>query len=138
MSHIPAALRRLVNERADGICEYCLFPSALAFVGHEVDHVVALKHGGATTLDNLALSCVLCNKHKGSDLASLDPDTAQIVALYSPRRHRWSEHFKLTEAVIVPLSPTGRATARLLRFNHPDRLAERLLAFEAGLLRARD
>jgi hypothetical protein len=26
MSHIPAALRRAVYDRADGACEYCLFP----------------------------------------------------------------------------------------------------------------
>lgn len=135
MSHVPVALRRLVHERAGDACEYCLFPMALAFVTHEVDHVVALKHGGATELDNLALSCVLCNKHKGTDLASLDPDTGQLVALYNPRRDRWIEHFNLAQAAILPLSPSGRATARLLRVNHPDRLAERLSALEIGLLR---
>ncbi len=134
MSHIPAALRRVVREHADGVCEYCLFPEALAFVAHEVDHVIALKHGGATELDNLALSCILCNKYKGTDLASLDPDTGELVALYNPRRSSWTEHFDLTEAVIAPLSPEGRATARLLRLNQPDRLAERLLASAAGLL----
>lgn len=55
MSHVPVALRRAVHERAAGICEYCLFPEALAFVAHEVDHVIALKHGGAAEFDNLAL-----------------------------------------------------------------------------------
>lgn len=136
MSHIPAALRRAVQERAGGACEYCLFPAVLAFVAHEVDHVIALKHGGATALDNLALSCVLCNKYKGTDLASLDPETRELVALYNPRRNAWREHFELTAAVIAPVSPAGRATARLLRLNQPDRLAERLLAITAGLLHA--
>jgi 5-methylcytosine-specific restriction endonuclease McrA len=135
MSHIPVALRRAVHERAEGACEYCRFPEALAFVAHEVDHVIARKHGGATELNNLALSCILCNKYKGTDLASLDPDTGQLVALYNPRRERWVEHFELAEATIAPLSPEGRATARLLRLEHPDRRAERLLAFAAGLLR---
>ena len=44
MSHIPVALRRAVHERANEACGYCLFPSALAFVAHEVDHVIALSN----------------------------------------------------------------------------------------------
>jgi len=53
---------------------------------HEVDHVIAEKHGGLTEPDNLALSCTLCNKHKGSDLTSIDPETGDIVPLYHPRK----------------------------------------------------
>lgn len=134
MSHVPTALRRAVFERAGGACEYCRFPDALAFVAHEVDHVIARKHGGATDIDNLALSCLLCNKYKGADLASLDPATNQLVALFNPRRDRWTEHFELSKVVITPLSPEGRATARLLRFNRMDRQTERCLAFSAGLV----
>lgn len=100
----------------------------------EVDQGIALKHGGATEPDNLALSCILCNKHKGTDLASLDPDTGLLIALYNPRRDRWTEHFELAEATIMTRSPMGRTTARLLRFNNADRLAERQLARAAGLL----
>jgi hypothetical protein len=41
MTYVPAALRRLVHERAGGACEYCLVPEAMTLVAHEVDHVVA-------------------------------------------------------------------------------------------------
>jgi 5-methylcytosine-specific restriction endonuclease McrA len=87
-THTPAALRRLVYERAGGHCEYCLIPDTLVLVAHQIDHIIAEKHGGLTEADNLALACVLCNKHKGSDLASIDPQTGEIVPLYHPRRDR--------------------------------------------------
>jgi hypothetical protein len=105
-----------------------------SLVSHEVDHVVAQKHGGATDADNLALSCALCNKHKGSDLASIDPDTGDLTPLFHPRRQRWSEHFQLLGAMIVPRTPAGRATVRLLQLNHPDRLAVRALLLAAELI----
>jgi 5-methylcytosine-specific restriction endonuclease McrA len=66
VTYVPAALRRLVHERARGACEYCLAPEATALFAHEVDHVVAEKHGGTTTEDNLALACAACNLHKGA------------------------------------------------------------------------
>lgn len=135
MTYIPAPLRRLVRDRALGACEYCLFPEVMALVPHEVDHVVAQKHGGATDAANLALSCALCNKRKGSDIASIDPDSAALVALFHPRREAWREHFELQGAVILPLSPTGRATARLLAMNDPARVEERSLLLVAGMLR---
>ncbi len=64
---LPIALRRAVIERAHERCEYCHKPQ-VSFFPHEVDHVVAVKHGGQTTLDNLALACFQFNRYKGSDL----------------------------------------------------------------------
>lgn len=125
-TYIPSALRRLVYDRAGGCCEYCLFPEAAAFASHEIDHIIAEKHGGSTEADNLALSCVLCNKHKGSDLASIDPQTGEIVPLYHPRRDKWQVHFQLSGAEFIPLTPTGRVI-RLLQLNRPDRIEERKL-----------
>jgi hypothetical protein len=46
--HIPAALRRLVRERAHNRCEYCLIPESVSFAPHWIDHIVAEKHGGKT------------------------------------------------------------------------------------------
>ena len=57
MTYIPATLRREVIERAGNRCEYCLLSVQIAFYPHEVDHVIAEKHGGATELDNLAFAC---------------------------------------------------------------------------------
>lgn len=133
-AHIPAALRREIEARAQGRCEYCLMPASAAFIPHQVDHIVARKHGGQATANNLALSCALCNKHKGTDLASLDPDTDELTPLYHPRTADWSEHFRLNGATIEPLTATGRATVRLLQLNRPERLVERELLIAAGVL----
>ena len=57
---IPVALRQLVYERANAQCEYCLIPESVVFAPHEIDHIIAEKHGGPTEANNLALSCMLC------------------------------------------------------------------------------
>lgn len=73
VTYIPVALRRLVEERAKQRCEYCQLPAGVAFFSHEVDHVIAEKHGGTTEEGNLAYTCWRCNRYKGSDLGSFDP-----------------------------------------------------------------
>lgn len=110
VSYIPTTLRRLVYERTRGICEYCLIPETACLAVHEVDHIIPRKHGGQTEPENLALSCTLCNKYKGSDLTSVDHETGKVVPLYHPRRERWIDHFYLSDAEFVPLTPSGRVT----------------------------
>jgi 5-methylcytosine-specific restriction endonuclease McrA len=125
MTYIPTALRREVIERAGNRCEYCLLPAEVAFFPHEVDHVIAEKHGGATDTDNLALACWRCNRHKGSDLTSFDPQTRQLSSLFNPRMQVWTEHFAYKRERIIGLSPEGRTTINLLRLNSEERLIER-------------
>ncbi len=133
-TYISTSLRRMVYERAVGCCEYCLIPEAAVLAAHEIDHIIAQKHGGLTETDNLALSCAICNKYKGSDLASLDPVTGEIVALYNPRKEGWSDHFQLNDGFLIPLTPTGRVTERLLQLNNPYRVRERNLLILSGML----
>ncbi len=78
MTYISTALRQAVYARAKGCCEYCLVPENFALASHEIDHIIAEKHGGKTIDENLALSCTICNKHKGSDIASIDPDPKKL------------------------------------------------------------
>lgn len=134
MSRIPAALRRAVHERASDLCEYCGLPDGMDIVPHEVDHIVAVKHGGETDAENLALACYLCNKHKGTDLASIDPESGAVTLIYHPRRDIWADHFSVEGCRIVGRTPVGRATTRLLQLNREDRLAERMALDRAGLL----
>ena len=126
MAYISEALRRLVVERAADVCEYCLLPNALSFYPHEVDHVIALKHQGKTIAENLAFACWRCNRFKGSDLGSFDPQTGDFAFLFNPRSQVWAEHFSLGKGQITGCSPEGRTTAELLRFNMRDRIQERL------------
>lgn len=89
--------------------------------------MIAEKHGGPTSEENLALSCTLCNGHKGSDIASVDPLTGEIVPLFNPRLAGWSDHFRMEDCIISPLTGSGRATVQLLQLNQPHRVAERRL-----------
>ncbi len=134
-SSLPADVRRLVAERAGFRCEYCLIPESQVFIPHQIDHVIAQKHGGGSTLDNLAYSCAPCNKRKGSDLASVDPETDQVTRLFHPRRDVWAEHFRLADARIEPLTAIGRTTVQLFQLNRPQLLIEREYLLLLGLLR---
>ena len=129
---VSAALRRLVHQRAGGCCEYCRMPEDFALVSHQIDHVISEKHGGRTDAANLALSCTLCNRYKGSDVAAIDPVGGGPVALFHPRNDSWFDHFHLQAGSLVALTPQGRATVRLLQLNRPERLAERGLLMAAG------
>jgi hypothetical protein len=91
----------------------------------QVEHIISRKHGGSSELDNLALACVFCNRYKGSDIASLTPETGDLVRLYHPRTDRGREHFRLHGAVFAPLTKIGAATVRILQMNHDDQILER-------------
>ena len=131
-NEVSDALRLLVAERAYRVCEYCLVHEEDAYHGCEVDHVRSVKHGGLTVEDNLALACFHCNRHKGTDLGSVSVRTQTLVRFYDPRTDRWKEHFCWSEARIEPLTDIGEVTARLLEFNHPERVAFRKLLAEAA------
>jgi len=122
-----------VRSRAGGRCEYCHFPEAYYPAPYEIDHVIALKHGGPTVLSNLALACLRCNGFKGPCIASLDPRTQKLVPLYNPRRHKWRRHFRWEGAQIRGMSPIGRATIRLLAMNAPEALRARQALMDEGV-----
>ena len=73
-------LREQVRRRARSRCEYCLIHEDDSYARHQLDHITAVRHGGETTLQNLALACFLCNRHKGSDVAALIPQPATSCA----------------------------------------------------------
>jgi len=98
----------------------------------EADHIRAEKHHGLTTLENLAWACGICNRFKGTDVASYDPLTDEIVPLFNPRKQRWQRHFRLNGPRIEPLTASGRATEMLLQFNSQDRITQRLALIGKG------
>ena len=124
-SWVPDELRRQVAERAEGICEYCLIHERDTHLGCELDHVVSEKHDGRTTSENLAYACFCCNRHKGSDVASIEPESGELVRLFNPRTDLGSEHFRLQGGRIEWRTPIGEATVRLLGFNLLERILER-------------
>lgn len=135
MTRPTAELRRQVIERAGNRCEYCGIHQEDAGSRHQLDHIIAEKHGGLTTLGNLALSCLSCNRRKASDIGAIDPNSGQFVRLFDPRHQNWSDHFQFSTQEIVGLTTVGRATAEFLQFNSPERQQERVELNRLGRLR---
>jgi len=131
MTYIPDTLRRQVIARAGQRCKYCRVHQQDSLYAHEVDHIIPVKHRGETHVDNLCLACLDCNRHKGSDFGSFDPDTGDITPLFNPRQQSWDDHFRLDQARIVPLSPEGRVTVFVLRLNDELRVRARQALLEA-------
>ena len=121
---ISPELRQAVASRANFLCEYCLIAEADTFYGCEVDHIISLKHGGASEPDNLAYACALCNRAKGSDIGSISP-AGEFTRFFNPRTDSWAEHFRLEGATIQPLTTVGEVTANILRLNESARIHER-------------
>ena len=130
--YVPARLRRRVLRRADNRCEYCLLPDRYQGDPPEIDHVIPLKLGGGTVLDNLALACRRCNGRKGTNIAAVDPDGAARTFLFDPRADDWGGHFAFVEGLLLPRTATGRTTVRLLDFNEDEQVALRQTATFVG------
>jgi len=135
MTYISVALREEVRKLANGKCEYCLRYEAYTINAHEVDHIRPEKHRGETIPDNLCLSCLECNRYKGSNLCSIDPVTDSLTALYNPRMQRWDDHFQLqsSDMTFAALTPVGRVTILILELNDSYRVSNRLSLARLGV-----
>lgn len=134
-AYIPLSLRATVITRAQGRCEYCQSPARYSPEVFELEHILPLSAGGATTLDNLALACPACNRYKGPRQSAIDTQTATEVPLYNPRTQQWVDHFRWNTDLqeIIGLTPIGRATVAALHMNRPAVKAFRLALNSAGL-----
>ncbi len=63
------SLRQFVWRRAENTYEYCRVPQQFDALPFQVDHIIAEKHHGPTTEENLALSCYGDNAYKGPNIA---------------------------------------------------------------------
>ena len=114
-----------VRQRAGECCEYCHMPQAVHVRTFPIDHIISRQHGGLSTTDNLALSCLRCNSHKGPNLAGIDPDSGQLTRLFHPRQDRWDEHFRWNGPYLIGKTDIGRTTIEVCTMNNPDYVALR-------------
>jgi HNH endonuclease len=131
---MDAAVRDLVRQRAENRCEYCRLPQDGYDLTFHIEHIVASQHQQNDDPSNLALACNKCNLHKGTNLVTIDEETGERVDVFNPRTDRWDDHFRFIGAEIVGLTPTGRATARLLQINSERRLLLRRRLLSAGAM----
>lgn len=130
---MDATTRDFVRRRAADRCEYCQLPQAdTPFITFHVEHIIASQHVDEADDDpaGLAYACDRCNAFKGPNLSSIDPQTGNKVDVFNPRTDAWSDHFAVSDGIIVGLSSIGRATARLLNMNDPRRVELRRLWFD--------
>jgi hypothetical protein len=115
-----------VRRRAGNVCEYChLHQNDSPLATLHIEHIVPRIHGGGDDLDNLALACIDCNSHKGTNLTGIDPQTGVITELFHPRRQKWEEHFDWLGIYLHGKTAVGRTTVRVLDMNSEDQLALR-------------
>lgn len=140
---ISTKTRLLVLNRAGSQCEYCLSAAEFSSSPFSVEHILPVVDGGSNSLDNLALSCMGCNRAKYMAVTGKDPTTGKIVALYHPRSDSWNDHFEWSYdgLYIVGTTETGRATIVELDLNRQGtvNLREALLSLTAyRAMKARD
>jgi hypothetical protein len=67
----------------------------------------------------------VCNRHKGPNIAGIDPKTGQMSRLFHPRSDMWLEHFQWQGALLVGVTPVGRTTIAVLAINGRQQLSIR-------------
>jgi HNH endonuclease len=111
--------KRLVKERANGCCEYCLSQSKFSSDPLSIEHIIPRSKGGTNDLEDLAVSCQGCNNLKYNHTEAIDPMTGEVAPLYHPRQDSWHEHFYWSADLsqMIGATPTGRATVEKLQLN---------------------
>jgi hypothetical protein len=132
-SDISPELRDLVRARAGNRCEYCRLPQSVVLHKHEPDHIIPRQHEGETVAANLALACMRCNRYKGPNVGSFDPNTGNLVPFFNPRQQNWADHFEFKDGVIWPITAEARVTVKILRLNDDERITERKELWGKGL-----
>lgn len=116
LSHVE---QNAIIERAGGRCEYCQSQMIYSGQTFEFDHITPVSRAGETSLENLALACGGCNRHKSNKVQGTDPATGETVDLFNPRSQQWQNHFGWTEdyTQMIGLTAIGRATVASLKLN---------------------
>jgi hypothetical protein len=126
---MDAAVRNYVRQRAENRCEYCgLTQEQSPLASLHIEHIISKKHKGGDDSENLALACIDCNLHKGSNIAGIDPLTGQLTELFHPRKQQWSDHFVQDGLFIIGKTAIGRTTIEVLNMNSEEQIQLRLFS----------
>ena len=119
MKPIPANLKKEVENRAQGYCEYCKSQSSFSPDPFSIEHILPRSKKGRSISTNLAFACQGCNNAKYNHVEAIDPLTGKLAPLFHPRQQNWSDHFAWNEnfTLVLGLTATGRATVERLRLN---------------------
>lgn len=76
------AVRKLVRDHAEYICEYCHALEEASAAQFAIDHIQPRSLGGSDHPENLALACQRCNGYRYNFTTGTDPDTGEVVPLF--------------------------------------------------------
>ncbi len=112
-------LKNQVKERANNVCEYCRSQAGFSSQPFAIEHITPFIIGGKTIFSNLAFACQSCNGHKFTHTTGRDSITRSEVALFNPRKQKWSNHFIWNDdfTLIIGKTSCGRAAVELLQLN---------------------
>jgi len=123
-SYIPDAVRHRVIEAFGNRCSYCLAAQRYVLSKLEIERIIPVTQDGSNDDVNLCLACRLCNLYISDQIEAVDPVTKVIVALFNPHTdlerslpmgYGW---WGTDGAIIIGVSPIGRATVEALRLNN--------------------
>jgi len=117
---VKETTKKLVRERAKFFCEYCHSLEEASAALFAIDHIIPQSlPGSSDDPDNLALACQRCNGYRYNFTTGIDPETGDIIAIFNPRKQKWSDHFiwSADGLTIIGITPTGRATCNRLDLN---------------------
>lgn len=131
---LPPQLKKIIIERANGLCEYCRSQARFSTQAFSVEHIIPISCGGETILDNLALACQGCNNHKYTKTMGLNPISGEMVPLYNPRKEPWQMHFNWNDdyTLIIGITPIGCATVETMKLNREGLVNLRRLLYSIG------
>ena len=123
---IDESARLLVIERARRRCEYCLVHEDNAGFPHQIDHIISRKHGGSSGIGNLAYACILCNRYKGTDIASIDhagrphSKDLRVTEIFHRLDHDRMEHTLIIDDAQMYTEPWMAQNKLVLYLQSPD------------------
>ena len=127
-TRVTGPLRIAVAIRAHWCCEYCLVPEDDEIQPFHVDHIISEKHDGETELAN-GLCVQPLQLDEGNRRRDIRHNESALGPAIQPALGSLGE---CRSGEIVPLTPVGVATVRLLRINDAKRIGFRSLLAAAG------
>jgi HNH endonuclease len=104
----------------------------IIWFSYHIEHIIGKQHGGTDTLSNLAYACSYCNWKKGPNISTILFLGGALIPLFNPRTQNWFDHFEVKRGEILPLTPVGEATIKLLDLNLAARVDARFEMMLAG------
>lgn len=133
-AYVPMDLQRRVRDQFGNCCAYCQTAEHLTATTFEFEHISARSTGGQTVLENLCLSCPMCNRYKSDQATAIDEVSDTEISLFHPQQDSWPDHFRWdeTRTEIIGLTPKGRVTIAALKMNRPQMIRVRRMWVALG------